>query len=115
MPEGARLAEIHDTYSTVLQVMSARSSIPFKDEAWTDAFRELLAGLTHYPDFGRLELDLKSMRAEVKARCRAWYEQGTERCRLPCLRRLDGFAAPSTSPHEGAAYLACVYPSSPAW
>ena len=73
VPEGARLAEIHGTYSTVLQVMSSALVSPFKDEAWTDAFKELLAGLTHYPDFGRLQLDLKAMQAEVKAAAEAWY------------------------------------------
>ena len=46
---------------------------PFRDEAWTDAFKELLAGLTHYPDFGRLELDLQAMQTEVKAAADAWY------------------------------------------
>ena len=72
---GARLAEIHEIYSTVLQVMSSALVHPFKDEAWTDAFKELLAGLTHYPDFGRLQLDLEAMRAEVSAAAEAWYEK----------------------------------------
>lgn len=75
VPAGARLAEIHDTYSTVLQVMSSALVSPFKDEAWTEAFKELLAGLTHYPDFGRLELDLTQMRGEVSAAASAWYEK----------------------------------------
>ncbi|HTM76843.1 MAG TPA: bifunctional [glutamine synthetase] adenylyltransferase/[glutamine synthetase]-adenylyl-L-tyrosine phosphorylase, partial [Devosia sp.] len=75
VPEGARLAEIHDVYSTVLQVMSSALIHPFKAEAWTEAFRELLAGLTHYPDFGRLELDLQAMQTEVKAAADAWYEK----------------------------------------
>jgi len=73
VPEGARLAEIHEVYSTVLQVMSSALVNPFKDEAWTAAFKELLAGLTHYPDFTRLELDLKAMQAEVHAASNAWY------------------------------------------
>ncbi|MET3896707.1 glutamate-ammonia-ligase adenylyltransferase [Devosia sp. UYZn731] len=73
VPEGARLAEIHDVYSTVLQVMSSALVHPFKDEAWTEAFKELLASLTHYPDFGRLELDLKSMQAEAKTAAELWY------------------------------------------
>jgi len=73
VPEGARLAEIHEVYSTVLQVMSSALVNPFKDEAWTAAFKELLAGLTHYPDFTRLELDLKAMQAEVHAASDAWY------------------------------------------
>jgi len=75
VPQGARLAEIHETYSTVLQVMSSALVHPFKQEAWSEAFRELLAGLTHYPDFGRLELDLKAMQAEVEAAAQQWYER----------------------------------------
>jgi glutamate-ammonia-ligase adenylyltransferase len=75
VPEGARLAEIHELYSTVLQVMSSALVSPFKDEAWTAAFKELLAGLTHYPDFARLELDLVAMRGEVSAAAAQWYEK----------------------------------------
>jgi len=73
VPQGARLAEIHDTYSTVLQVMSSALLHPFKDEAWTDAFKDLLASLTHYPEFSRLELDLHAMRSEVSAAAEQWY------------------------------------------
>ncbi|MET3926159.1 bifunctional [glutamine synthetase] adenylyltransferase/[glutamine synthetase]-adenylyl-L-tyrosine phosphorylase [Devosia sp. 2618] len=75
VPEGVRLAEIHHTYSTVLQVMSSALISPFKDDAWPGAFKELLAGLTHYPSFELLYLDLKSMRAEVSAAAAAWYEK----------------------------------------
>ncbi|MHA6729866.1 bifunctional [glutamine synthetase] adenylyltransferase/[glutamine synthetase]-adenylyl-L-tyrosine phosphorylase [Devosia sp. A369] len=75
VPEGRTLAEIHETYATVLQVMSSALISPFKDEAWTDAFKELLAGLTHYPDFGRLELDLAQMRSEVSVAAAHWYEK----------------------------------------
>jgi glutamate-ammonia-ligase adenylyltransferase len=75
VPEGARLADIHETYSCVLQVMSSALVSPFKDEAWSEAFKELLAGLTHYPDFGRLELDLAAMKAEVSAAAAKWYEK----------------------------------------
>ncbi len=75
VPQGARLAEIHALYATVLQVMSAALPAPFKDEAWTSAFKELLAGLTHYPDFERLALDLGQMRKEVSAAAAAWYEK----------------------------------------
>ena len=80
VPEGARLAEIHGVYSTVLQVMSSALVSPFKDEAWTAAFKELLAGLTHYPDFGRLELDLTAMRTEVSAAAAKWYEVARGLC-----------------------------------
>jgi glutamate-ammonia-ligase adenylyltransferase len=75
VPEGARLAEIHGVYAMVLQVMSSALVQPLKDEPWPNAFKELLAGLTHYPDFGRLELDLSTMRAEVTAAAAQWYER----------------------------------------
>jgi glutamate-ammonia-ligase adenylyltransferase len=77
VPQGVRLAEIHETYSTVLQVMSSALINPFKDEAWTDAFKELLAGLTHYPDFGRLQLDIAQMRAEVRDAAFQWYDKAS--------------------------------------
>ena len=75
MPEGARLAEIHGTYSTVLQVMSAALADPFKDEGWTEAFRELLAQRTNTPNFERLADDLREMQAEVSAAAAPWYEK----------------------------------------
>ncbi|MEO8756211.1 MAG: bifunctional [glutamine synthetase] adenylyltransferase/[glutamine synthetase]-adenylyl-L-tyrosine phosphorylase [Devosia sp.] len=73
VPEGARLAEIHALYSTVLQVMSAALADPFKDEGWTDAFRDLLAQLTNSPSFARLSADLTEMQAEVTAAAARWY------------------------------------------
>jgi glutamate-ammonia-ligase adenylyltransferase len=75
VPTGARLAEIHATYSTVLQVMSAALVDPFKDEGWTDAFRDLLAQLTNEPSFLRLTEDLVEMQAEVRDSAAAWYER----------------------------------------
>jgi glutamate-ammonia-ligase adenylyltransferase len=75
VPQRQRLAEIHTVYSTVLQVMSSALINPFKEEAWSPAFRDLLAQLAHYPDFGRLELDVKDMQAEVEAATAAWYEK----------------------------------------
>jgi glutamate-ammonia-ligase adenylyltransferase len=79
VPSGARLAEIHGVYSTVLQVMSAALSDPFKDEGWTDAFRDLLAQLTNAPSFLRLTEDLVEMQGEVRDAAAAWYE----RARMP--------------------------------
>ncbi|ODT47365.1 bifunctional [glutamine synthetase] adenylyltransferase/[glutamine synthetase]-adenylyl-L-tyrosine phosphorylase [Devosia sp. 63-57] len=73
VPQGQRLAEIHSLYSIILQVMSSALISPFKDEAWTPAFKDLLAQLAHYPDFGRLELDIKEMQAEVAEAASAWY------------------------------------------
>lgn len=78
VPQGLRLAEIHDTFSTVLQVMSSALVSPFKDEAWTAAFKELLAGLTHYPTFELLELDLVAMRGEVRDAAAQWYGRARE-------------------------------------
>jgi glutamate-ammonia-ligase adenylyltransferase len=75
VPEGERLAEIHGLYSTVLQVMSAALSDPFKDEGWTDAFREVLAHRTNFPSFERLSSELKSMQGEVSAAAAGWYER----------------------------------------
>ncbi len=72
--EGARLAEIHTIYSTVLEVMSAALADPFKDEGWTPAFRDLLAQITNTPDFPRLAADLTEMQHEVQAASAGWYE-----------------------------------------
>jgi glutamate-ammonia-ligase adenylyltransferase len=79
IPTGLRLAEIHGVYSTVLQVMSAALVDPFKDEGWTDAFRDLLAQLTNTPSFIRLTEDLVEMQAEVREAAARWYE----RARMP--------------------------------
>ena len=73
VPEGERLAAIHETYSTVLQVMSAALADPFREEGWTDAFRDLLAQLTNVPSFARLTEDLREMQAEVAAVAARWY------------------------------------------
>ncbi|RYE11161.1 MAG: bifunctional [glutamine synthetase] adenylyltransferase/[glutamine synthetase]-adenylyl-L-tyrosine phosphorylase [Hyphomicrobiales bacterium] len=75
LPEGARLAEIHGIYATVLQVMSAALANPFKDDGWTDAFRDLLAQLTNSPNFLRLSDDLVEMQGEVRAATAKWYEK----------------------------------------
>jgi glutamate-ammonia-ligase adenylyltransferase len=75
LPAGERLTEAHALYSTVLQVVSSALIHPFREEDWTEAFRELLAQLTHYPDFARLELDLSQIRSEVAAAAAAWYER----------------------------------------
>jgi glutamate-ammonia-ligase adenylyltransferase len=78
VPEGERLAEIHAVYSTILQVMSAALADPFKDEGWTDAFRELLAQRTNTPNFERLASDVAEMEAEVSAAAEAWYARARE-------------------------------------
>ncbi len=73
VPEGARLALIHGVYSTVLQVMSAALSDPFREDGWTDAFRDLLADLANAPSFNRLVEDIDDMRREVEAAAARWY------------------------------------------
>jgi glutamate-ammonia-ligase adenylyltransferase len=73
LPEAGRLAEIHAHYSMVLQVMSAALTDPFREEGWTDGFRELLAQRANAPSFERLADDLKSMQQEVGAAAAAWY------------------------------------------
>jgi glutamate-ammonia-ligase adenylyltransferase len=71
--EGARLAEIHGVFSTVLQAMSAALVNPLREDDWTDAFRELVAALTHYPSFDRLRDDVGVMQGEVSAAAERWY------------------------------------------
>lgn len=79
VPEGLRLAEILDLYSTVLQVMSAALADPFKDEGWTPAFRELLAQRTNMPTFDRLEAEIRGMEREVSGAAEAWYKRARDR------------------------------------
>lgn len=78
LAEGARLVDIHQTYTTILQVMSAALTDPFKDEGWTGGFRELLAGLTNYPSFERLADDVRFMRVEVQAVADEWYSKAEQ-------------------------------------
>jgi glutamate-ammonia-ligase adenylyltransferase len=75
LPEGERLVEIHGVYSTILEVMSAALSDPFRDEGWTGAFRELLAQRTNRPNFARLSADIAEMQAEVSAAAERWYQR----------------------------------------
>jgi [glutamine synthetase] adenylyltransferase / [glutamine synthetase]-adenylyl-L-tyrosine phosphorylase len=73
--DGKRLADIHEVFSAIVQVMSSALTTPFKEDVWSPAFKDLLAQLTHYPDFERLELDVAAMRAEVGAAASTWYEK----------------------------------------
>ena len=78
VPEGARLAEIHGVYSTILQAMSAALADPFKDAGWTDAFRDLLAQLTNTPSFDRLLEELREMHTEVLGAAERWYARARQ-------------------------------------
>ncbi len=73
LPEGERLVEIHAAYSTVMQVMSAALADPFKDDGWTQGFRELLARRLNMPTFARLAEELRGMQDEVLAAAEGWY------------------------------------------
>ncbi len=53
--------------------MSAALADPFKDEGWTEAFRELLAQRTNTPNFERLAADISEMEGEVSGAAVAWY------------------------------------------
>ncbi|MBJ6987326.1 bifunctional [glutamine synthetase] adenylyltransferase/[glutamine synthetase]-adenylyl-L-tyrosine phosphorylase [Devosia sp. MC521] len=75
VPEGARLAEILSVYATILQVMSSALMSPFQEEAWSPAFKDLLAQLVHYPSFAMLATDIADMQGEVAAAAAAWYER----------------------------------------
>jgi len=74
LPAGEQLAEIHARMSSVVQVMNVCLVDPMKRENWSDAFKELLARVTNYPDFSRLEIDLKQMQAVVIEAANQWYE-----------------------------------------
>jgi glutamate-ammonia-ligase adenylyltransferase len=78
LPEAARLLEIHELYATVLQAMSAALIHPLREEEWTDAFRDLVAGLTNYPSFARLKDDIAAMQAEVSIAAERWYAKARE-------------------------------------
>lgn len=73
LPEADRLLEIYAIYSAILQAMSICLMDPFKDEAWTTSFKELLAQLANYPDFAQLQADLPQMQADVIAIADNWY------------------------------------------
>lgn len=75
VPTGERLVEIHRTYATIQQAMSTCLVYPFREDAWTPAFRELLARLTNYPDFSRLTADMETMQGEVRDATKRWYDK----------------------------------------
>lgn len=78
VPEGERLADILALFSTVLQIMSAALADPFKDEGWTEAFRELLAQRTNSPNFDRLASEIAQMQREVSAAAENWYAKARQ-------------------------------------
>ena len=75
LPESERMIAALALYSGVLQIMSAALLHPFREESWSTPFKDLLARLTHFPDFSRLEAELATMEAEVSAAAAHWYER----------------------------------------
>jgi len=73
-PKATACAEILALFSTVLQVMK-RSLLadPFKDEGWTEAFRESPRAAHRCPSFSRLAADIAEMQGEVSAAAGKWY------------------------------------------
>jgi len=67
------LLDAFTLYSTVLQAMSIGLTDPFKETSWTPAFKELLAELTHLPDFARLESAVQSATEDVQRISADWY------------------------------------------
>jgi len=74
LPQGEELAKTYQTMSTIVQVMSVCLLDPMKQENWSTAFKELLVRLANYPDFSRLETDLKRMENRVIAAADRWYK-----------------------------------------
>ena len=72
-PDARFHVDFRNVYSTVLQVMSAALADPFREEGWTDAFRDLVAQLANQPSFARLTEELREMQAEVSTAALAWY------------------------------------------
>lgn len=72
---GEELGDIYDLMSAVVQITSACLVHPFAEEDWTGAFKSLLARLTNFPDFIRLENELAQMkRTVIKAR-KIWFSE----------------------------------------
>ena len=75
--EGADvLARDYALMCAVLQIVAACLSRPFDNESWNEAFRELLARLTDFPDFARLEVHMENIRNRVKIASRHWFGMG---------------------------------------
>lgn len=68
-----RLAEIHATYTAILQAMSTCLLDPFHDQGWTTAFKDLLAHLLDAPDFAFLESEVEAMKLDVRQAAQSWY------------------------------------------
>ncbi len=70
---GRELARAYHVMGSIIQVIAACLSRPFAPESWNDAFRELLAQLTNYPDFERLQQDVLLMRKQVRVASEQWF------------------------------------------
>ncbi len=72
-----RLAEIHNCYSIILQAMSICLPDPLNYSSWSDAFKDLLAFLTNYPNFELLENDITKMAKSVTQIANEYYQSKT--------------------------------------
>lgn len=75
LDEADALIAIHRTYVTIVQAMSTCLTDPFRDENWTDAFKDLLAHLVNAPDFAFLKADIAGMQKLVAALSAQWYSR----------------------------------------
>ncbi len=67
------LAQDYELMCAIVQIIAACLSRPFVDESWNEAFKELLARLTNFADFARLENHMDNIRNRVKSANQLWF------------------------------------------
>ncbi|MCB9993446.1 MAG: bifunctional [glutamine synthetase] adenylyltransferase/[glutamine synthetase]-adenylyl-L-tyrosine phosphorylase [Hyphomicrobiaceae bacterium] len=72
------LVSAYRLMSDILQIMSASLAEPFREEGWTDAFKDQLARLNNAPDFERLVATVENATATVRAGRDLWFEKVAE-------------------------------------
>lgn len=75
LPQGEELAQIHSLMSSIMQISTACLIKPSDFNFWSVAFKALLARLTNYPDFQRLEQDISDMKQTVLEANKHWNSQ----------------------------------------
>lgn len=75
LTQGEELAQIYALMSSIMQISRACLIKPSAIEQWSDAFKSLLARLTNYPDFVRLEQDISDMKQTVLVARQDWLSQ----------------------------------------
>ncbi len=66
LPQARTLSSAYELMSAIVQISTSCLVRPADKDQWTDAFRDLLARLTNYPDFDRLQQDVARMKEEVR-------------------------------------------------